>query len=482
MPPSITLTLTVPDGTSNHGDPSLLCTPTHWTSILAFFLGNYIAHAATTLSYPGEEFGEYAQAIVIALLFPTAGVIRGLDAIVRCAIFATSDLMCAARAGALCMLIRIETPRPRHSLRLSEDSDATNPNAKYPHWMKERHHFYWRFIEAPCSMRKIHGVQKALLPLGYDFAIVPRDAIVLPSQPVAGATSPQGQDANAKPIVISASRSAARAVVAIVQTCYGAFTLYRTSGDQIARYGYAAFGLTVAPYTVMSIVNLLGSVLTPSYPTMYLVRSEVMDEIDHRFGRDGRPYFDGTVGVLETVEPETRADVGEHTISLPVEEGLNAECTPPPPVVLACREFRRLQDGKPAKHPSREESDPLISDTQFCMIAGISVGIPLAIIGGLTKFHPGDSSTHAQRVWLMTWLGFSFIGAFSIYVQNQGYLFDALIQRTVKRLPFFTARSLCMSRFPMFSLALMLVYSAPAIGGLVVVAEMLKVYGDCVHL
>ncbi|KAJ7048909.1 hypothetical protein C8F01DRAFT_1003666, partial [Mycena amicta] len=78
---------------------------------------NYIAHAATTLSYPGEEFGDYVQTIVIALLFPTAGVVRGLDAIFRCAILGTSDLMCASRAGALCMLIRIdddeEKPRSR---------------------------------------------------------------------------------------------------------------------------------------------------------------------------------------------------------------------------------------------------------------------------------------------------------------------------------------------------------------------------------
>ncbi|KAJ7048857.1 hypothetical protein C8F01DRAFT_1003694, partial [Mycena amicta] len=394
------------------------------TAILGFFLGNYIAHAATTLSYPGEEFGDYVQTIVIALLFPTAGVVRGLDAIFRCAILGTSDLMCAARAGALCMLIRIDDDEEKP--RSSDDSDTkSNADSEYPPWMRENQSLYWRFLEAPCSMRKIHGVQKASLPRGYDFALVPRDAVVLSSQ------LPPPSSTGDNPIVISTSRNASRAVVAIVQTCYGAYTLYLTRGDQIARYGYAAFGLTVAPYTLMSIINLLGSLLTPSYPTMYLVRSEVMDEIDRRFGRDGRPYFDGTVGVLET---------------------------------SAKRRELRARAGAPIPPP------------QFLMLGAIAIGIPLAIIGGLTKFFPGDSSTHAQRVWLMTWLGFGFLGVITISLrEDMAHVREAL--RRASPIP--PVASVILRMFP---LSVMLGYSAPAIGGMVVVAQMMKSYGDCVHL
>ncbi|KAJ7056286.1 hypothetical protein C8F01DRAFT_1087151 [Mycena amicta] len=472
MPPSTTIT--VPDGTSNHGDPSLLCTPTHWTSILGFFLGNYIAHAATTLSYPGEEFGDYVQTIVIALLFPTAGVVRGLDAIFRCAILGTSDLMCAARAGALCMLIRIDDD-DEEKPRSSDDSDTkSNADSEYPPWMRENQSLYWRFLEAPCSMRKIHGVQKASLPRGYDFALVPRDAVVLSSQ------LPPPSSTGDNPIVISTSRNASRAVVAIVQTCYGAYTLYLTRGDQIARYGYAAFGLTVAPYTLMSIINLLGSLLTPSYPTMYLVRSEVMDEIDRRFGRDGRPYFDGTVGVLEQVkhedEPEVKVDVDveENKIGLEQEEGgRDLER------VLACEEFRRLDpsDANSAKRRElRARAGAPIPPPQFLMLGAIAIGIPLAIIGGLTKFFPGDSSTHAQRVWLMTWLGFGFLGVITISLrEDMAHVREAL--RRASPIP--PVASVILHMFP---LSVMLGYSAPAIGGMVVVAQMMKSYGDCVHL
>ncbi|KAJ7053787.1 hypothetical protein C8F01DRAFT_1166234 [Mycena amicta] len=297
-------------------------------------------------------------------------------------------------------------------------------------------------------MRKIHGVQKASLPRGYDFALVPRDAVVLSSQ------LPPPSTTRDNPIVISTSRNASRAVVAIVQTRYGAYTLYLTRGDQIARYGYAAFGLTVAPYTLMSIINLLGSLLTPSYPTMYLVRSEVMDEIDRRFGRDGRPYFDGTVGVLEQVkhedEPEVKVDVDveENKIGLETEEGgRDLER------VLACE-------------------DPAI------LVAwGHRHRIPLAIIGGLTKFYPGDNSTHAQRVWLMTWLGFGFFGVLTISLRED--MAPVRRREALRRAsPLPPVASLILHMFP---LSVMLVYSAPAIGGMVVVAQMMKAYGDCVH-
>ena len=77
---------------------------------------------------------------------------------------------------------------------------------------------------------------------------------------------------------LSCSYSFSRALVAVVQTIFASVTLYRTKGDQLQHYGYAAFGLTVVPYLVMSIVNLISTIVTPDYPTVYLVRSDIMDE------------------------------------------------------------------------------------------------------------------------------------------------------------------------------------------------------------
>ena len=75
--------------------------------------------------------------------------------------------------------------------------------------------------------------------------------------------------------------------------------MYETRGDQIERYGYAAFGLTVAPYLVMSIINLIGTVLTPDYSTLFMIESEIMEEA----GQSDGACFRGAVGRLAFKRP-----------------------------------------------------------------------------------------------------------------------------------------------------------------------------------
>ena len=119
LPPNITVRLLedycsslfmspIVSNVTNHGDPHLLCKPSNWTSILSFFLANYAAHAATVLSYPGESSFSYAVNVLLALLLPATGFLRGCNAIVRFANLVTDDLTKAARASALCMVIRSE--------------------------------------------------------------------------------------------------------------------------------------------------------------------------------------------------------------------------------------------------------------------------------------------------------------------------------------------------------------------------------------
>jgi hypothetical protein len=102
--------------------------------------------------------------------------------------------------------------------------------------------------------RHIHGSHK--LPPGYSFAVVPEDAeFDLNNDP-------------AEQLIISNNYNLIKILVSGVQALFTSITLYRSRGDQIDRYGFAAFGLTVAPYAVMSIINLIGSAIVPSYPAM----------------------------------------------------------------------------------------------------------------------------------------------------------------------------------------------------------------------
>lgn len=112
--PTTNITIEVPVGTTNHGDPHLLCTPTQWTDLVMFYLGNFFFHAATVKPYPGEATIDLIVNVVSAILFPTIGVIRGLNSIVRCSIFtAKGGLQRTARSGALCMVVRSRDWKPK---------------------------------------------------------------------------------------------------------------------------------------------------------------------------------------------------------------------------------------------------------------------------------------------------------------------------------------------------------------------------------
>jgi hypothetical protein len=104
--PSNSNSPTLPPGSSNHGDPNLLCRPSRLPDVLIFFLGNYVLHAATARPLPGESLISQAIATILALLLPSSGVLRGIKAIVSGAKFSSNDLVIAARAGALCTVVR----------------------------------------------------------------------------------------------------------------------------------------------------------------------------------------------------------------------------------------------------------------------------------------------------------------------------------------------------------------------------------------
>lgn len=93
---------------------------------------------------------------------------------------------------------------------------------------------------------------------------------------------------------LSCNYSIVKVLVGLGQAIYAGLTLYKACGNQIEVYGYAAFSLTVSPYLVVSVVNLIGNLTRPKYSTIYLVNSSIIDEATRRPGC----YFNGVVGRL----------------------------------------------------------------------------------------------------------------------------------------------------------------------------------------
>ena len=97
---------------SNNNDPKVHCDRTHWYDICWFFFANYILHALSVRSLPGENFYSATVFRFSCLLIPFTGLRRGLSLISRGGNLAGNDLQAAARANALCMVIRKPDWRP----------------------------------------------------------------------------------------------------------------------------------------------------------------------------------------------------------------------------------------------------------------------------------------------------------------------------------------------------------------------------------
>ena len=188
------ITVSVPAGSSNHGLPNYICTPVKWYDIILFFGANFFAHAATIRTLPGEKPEDVALTVVLALFFPFSGISRGIEAIVRHASWPPcDDLTKAARAGALCTVVRGELWKLRDGLSLrgiqfengtpvegksSNNNTTTSENSWKVHNLQIRsnlqrclvskeywqpHFLTWAMIVTRRAMtinRKIHGVSK----------------------------------------------------------------------------------------------------------------------------------------------------------------------------------------------------------------------------------------------------------------------------------------------------------------------------------
>ncbi|KAH0538893.1 hypothetical protein FGG08_004549 [Glutinoglossum americanum] len=307
---TMNMTVLVPDGTTNHGDPNLICLPMKWHKLALFYFGNYFAHALTVKSVPGESIGEKALSVLLSITLPYAGVAKGLDAIFRNSRSVKDKLQKAARAGALCVVTRSESWRPPtgfqlyiRDLRIEDNTRVENTppaNNGKPQLSPGKAHNLclesWDMDTRIQAWTEVHG--KYTLCDGYELTRLPRNTEV--EWDLSSLYKEYQVD-------ISSAYSIATPIIAIFQVLYASYTLYHSRGDQLRRYGYAAFSLTVVQYLVMSIVNLAGCLCTPNYPCLYVIRSDIMGEAELRGAE-----FEGVIGsvTIETEDNNARNPAG----------------------------------------------------------------------------------------------------------------------------------------------------------------------------
>ncbi|OIW33921.1 hypothetical protein CONLIGDRAFT_677656 [Coniochaeta ligniaria NRRL 30616] len=396
-------TIQVPPDTKNHGDPTLLCVPPQWTDYFIFFATNYVAHAATLISRPGEGTVETLFDALNALFIPGSGALRAFRLLVLYIgrLFAgnwrVNSIEEAQRAGALCMVMREEDlgARGHEGFNL----------------------FFGSSVEEIPPTREIYGIHVLPRPgPGIDtYRIIEVSANIplMDYQPrevgeeesTYSSYTPE-PEAAPRMMKLPKSRNIPKILISILQVIWGVITLYKAKGNQISLYGYGAFGLTVAPYSIMSLLNLATNLLRPEYSTMYMVHTTAMDEAMSQ-GGDFR-------GIVASINEDA------------IKAGLHTGVVPP----------------------------NVFFGINMAGYIAICIVLPLALVGGLTGFRPGENVVIATS-WILAWL---IIGSASaLWVRLVMNFEIPLIWKAIFIFPLWI----------------------PAIGGFVVVAQMLTDFGIC---
>ncbi|KAF3765780.1 hypothetical protein M406DRAFT_329645 [Cryphonectria parasitica EP155] len=369
---STNITVSLPPGSTSHGDPNLLCLPPSWTDLATFYGTNYLAHAATLIARPGQSLIETIIDTTNALFIPGSGMVRA----VRLLIFSVdwtrnrSPLRRAAKAGALCMVVK-----RRHIGRATwSGPDPELARAGRGDWFSD--HFsletdpayvpFSRSILGTCYLRDRE--QYCLIEVSQ---LVPLRAF-LPEVdvPTTSTFTNSSNYLSHRKIGVPGQLNIAKILVSILQLIWGISTLYNARGNQIDLYGYGAFGLTVAPYAFMSFLNLLVSLVLPVHNNMYLVWTPDMKEamVKPRTERHRAGIFYGMIASVDV--DELSRQVKKDKCRLPYNQKL---------VNMPC----------------------LLTIYSFIYLL-IAI-IPLAIVGAFTNFRTG-SDVHVDRAWILAWL------------------------------------------------------------------------------
>jgi hypothetical protein len=260
----------------------------------------------------------------------------------------------------------------------------------------------------------IHG--RITLPNDYGLAILPPNSRFKDDKKEEGNTT-----------TISSDWSFLKIIVSIAQLLFAVATLYRTKGDQIDQFGYAAFGLTVIPYALMSLVNLVGHLMCPQYPTMYLIQTRTMVAAQQEGAE-----IEGIIGILD-------------------EDIDNVDLHAPKSVSFW---------------------KGILTDIWWLPLWWSPLAITLGIIAALTRFQKGNS-TQIERILTMAWLAMGFWFGAAGGLERRGRELKAGEARGGEPKVGTIYMSIC------FFWIVFLIGAIPVVAGFWVVANEIMSYGVC---
>ena len=250
-------------------------------------------------------------------------------------------------------------------------------------------------------------------------------------------------------IKLCRSEELTSAFVGIAQIIFASITIYRARGDQIEKYGYAAYGFSVYPYLLMSLANLIKLLVCGRYPYVYVLRTATLAEAERNGG-----VFSGAVGNLGVNHGEDDKVVNDSQVS-------DSMVFSDPPSWLKYISFpwlRPLGD-----YGGRRRIVPIIASS-FFFIAFLSHPVIVVLVSATQDqgFWTLNAwrSTSVQNGLMLTWLVTNFYAPIVDDVVSSGF---GVLYRTSHS-----------QKYPRWAnyVAVLTAY-ASAIGGFVTVGKML---------
>ena len=374
-------------------DPHLVCEGKRWESILTFFITNYIAHAFTVVPDPGANWIAQIVFGFTALMVPNIGLIGAIDSVMSYFLQGRSDDLHRALAqDALFILVK------RDNLRAG-DREIDIKFVIKAFWLN------FVYTDVICirtnkklNSRQVHG--KITIPDGY--------ALIVPSQRQhLEEMKPALRESEG--IKLYRSKELTSAAVGIVQIIFASITIYRARGDQIEKYGYAAYGFSVYPYLLMSLANLIKLLICGRYPYAYVLRTATLAEAE----KDGG-VFEGAVG--NPREDGRAVDDSQGGGSMGLSD---------PPFWIKSGPLRFEHAGY---YKGYWWIVPTI-DGLILLIAILSQPLFVFLLSGFNARNTqgqkiltpkAGQSTRAQRIWMLGWLGVNMDSCIAAYFIASG--------------------------------------------------------------
>jgi hypothetical protein len=190
-------------------------------------------------------------------------------------------------------------------------------------------------------------------------------------------------------------------LISTLQSAYSSYSIYRVTQHQLLQFGYASFGLTVAPYAIMGFLNLLATLITPEFDEVYLVES-----VDLKQALQGTAFTTENLAIVgklvELVDyPMDQQSDADTSSMLRPKKTLSYQKAPHPLSQWFYHVF--------SSNPSKLRYNALSSPTSRKRIWFLTILTALAVAGVygvvylISKANPGRS-TIAERIWTMGWL------------------------------------------------------------------------------